>query len=163
MNKIRSDIACAVTARTGQVAALCWRRNKAGRLRILLITSRDTGRWVIPKGWPIHGRPGHEAAATEAWEEAGVVGRAEAEAIGSYDYDKIMNDGTALPCTVTVYRLAVQRRTKSFPEAGKRRVRWLRPAKAARLVDEPQLAALLAGFAVDGGPAAEPDGAAGDA
>ena len=81
-------------ARTGagqpprlQVAALCWRRSGKG-LRILLITSRDTGRWVIPKGWPMRNRTDAEAAAREAYEEAGLRGIVAERSIGLYTYRK---------------------------------------------------------------------------
>ncbi|MEN9850080.1 MAG: hypothetical protein RL128_243, partial [Pseudomonadota bacterium] len=61
-----------MVART-QYGALCWRMHR-GKVEVLLITSRDTGRWVIPKGWPIDGLAPAQTAAREAWEEAGVEG-----------------------------------------------------------------------------------------
>ena len=72
-----------------QVAALCWRKHR-DRVEVLLITSRDTGRWVLPKGWPIPGLNAHEAAAIEAWEEAGVRGPVTPDALGYFGYDKVM-------------------------------------------------------------------------
>jgi 8-oxo-dGTP pyrophosphatase MutT (NUDIX family) len=126
-----------------QVAALCWRR-KAGALQVLLITSRETRRWILPKGWPIRGLDLHQAAAREAWEEAGVrperVGR---RSVGSYFYRKTMPRGKALPCRTEVYPVEVRKLAKDFPERKERRRRWLRPAKAARLVAEPELRQLL--------------------
>ena len=41
-----------------QVSALCHRRDASGKTEILLITSRGTGRWILPKGWPIDGLSG---------------------------------------------------------------------------------------------------------
>jgi 8-oxo-dGTP pyrophosphatase MutT (NUDIX family) len=137
-----------------QCAALCWRLNKSGKVQVLLITSLDTGRWVIPKGWPAEGEAAAAAAAREAWEEAGVEGKAQSAALGSYGYDKVLADGSTLRCAVAVHALAVTRRAKAFPEKGRRRARWLRPAKAAKLVVEPDLAALLAAFAPDAGASA---------
>src|ERR1700755_1994635 len=56
-------------------------------LRVLLLTSRETRRWIIPKGWPIRGMKPREVAAREAFEEAGLVGRvAGKRSIGSYNY-----------------------------------------------------------------------------
>ena len=79
------DAACAVAA---QSAALCWRMHK-GRVQVLLITSRDTGRWVIPKGWPMTGLSSAAAAAREAWEEAGVEGKVQETVLGTFVYDKL--------------------------------------------------------------------------
>jgi 8-oxo-dGTP pyrophosphatase MutT (NUDIX family) len=129
-----------------QVGALCWRRTRKGALRILLITSRDTGRWVIPKGWPMRRRTEAEAAAREAWEEAGVEGEMLARPVGLYSYPKIMPKARPVPCVVRVYPLAVATISREFPEAGQRRLKWFSPAKAARRVQEPELARILRSF-----------------
>lgn len=129
-----------------QVAALCYRR-RHHRLEILMVTSRDTGRWVLPKGWPIPGRGPADSAAREAFEEAGVLGRVGPLPIGSYGYDKRLGPDLALPCRVSVYPLAVRRLVDDFPERRQRVRRWMGPRAAAGLVAEPELAALLAGFA----------------
>ena len=134
--------------RRTQFGALCWRR-VAGAVQVLLITSRDTGRWVIPKGWPIGGLEAPEAAAREAWEEAGVRGVAEPQAMGWYGYDKVLRRGkkaATVPCIVAVYPLEVAAQDDVFPEADERRRAWLNPAEAAARVDEPELATLIAGF-----------------
>lgn len=133
-------------ART-QFGAICWREGPSGA-EVLLITSRDTGRWVIPKGWPIDGLPPEGSAAREAWEEAGVTGRADPQCIGLYSYDKLLGKAAApkgaLPCVVAVYALKVEKLARSFPEAGQRRRKWFRARKAATKVAEPELQALLA-------------------
>jgi 8-oxo-dGTP pyrophosphatase MutT (NUDIX family) len=129
-----------------QVAALCWRPSGKG-LRVLLITSRDTGRWVIPKGWPMRNRSEAEAAAREAYEEAGVSGEAATRSIGFYTYRKVIAPGRAIPCVVRVYPLRVREMLTKYPETGQRRVKWFVPDKAARKVDEPELAELIRGFA----------------
>ena len=134
-----------------QYGALCWRMHR-GRVEVLLITSRDTGRWVIPKGWPMAGQDAAGAAAQEAWEEAGVTGEIGAEAMGFYGYDKTRRTREALPCVVTVYPLRVEELAKDFPERKERRRRWFGAAKAAKLVAEPELQALLA--RLDGDPSA---------
>ena len=66
-----------------QVAALPV-KGKPGKYRVLLVTSRETRRWIIPKGWPMKGRKDHEAAAQEALEEAGVTGHVHKHPMGAY-------------------------------------------------------------------------------
>lgn len=126
-----------------QVAALCLRKGAEGD-EILLITSRDTGRWVLPKGWPIAGLDGGGAAAREAWEEAGVsagsIGRLP---LGTYFYDKRLDSGAVQPVETHLYRVDVQAISDDYPEAGQRQRRWVRPSEAATMVDEPSLQMLL--------------------
>ncbi|WP_434613431.1 NUDIX hydrolase [Tabrizicola sp. M-4] len=131
-----------------QFGALCWRMRR-GRVEVLLITSRDTGRWVIPKGWPMAGKSAHEAAVQEAWEEAGVRGLGSETALGLYSYDKQRKVKEALPCVVSVYPLRVEALAARFPERKERRRRWFAAAEAARLVAEPELRAMLADLAED--------------
>lgn len=127
---------------TAQIAALCWRFNK-GRVQVLLVTSRETRRWVLPKGWPISGLTPAAAAAREAWEEAGVEGKVCATAIGSYGYDKILPNKDALACAVAVFPLRVQFLKDNFPEQKERRRKWFSAEDASHLVAEPELAELL--------------------
>jgi len=148
-----------------QVAALCYRTVR-GRTEVLMVTSRDTGRWVLPKGWPMAGRGAAGTAAREAYEEAGVIGRIGAAPLGSYGYDKRLPDGRSLPCRVSVFPLAVRKLMDDFPERRQRVRRWMGLRDAAGRVAEPELAALLSGFVPGGGagaPAAgtgAPDGGA---
>lgn len=125
-----------------QVAALCTRR-KAGRVEVLMITSRRTRRWILPKGWLIAGKTGPESALIEAWEEAGVIGTAALTPIGSYTYGKLLEPGHVLPCRVDVYRVQVRKLAKQFPERAERRRKWMRASKAAKRVAEPELMAIL--------------------
>lgn len=125
-----------------QYGALCW-RHRRGRVQVLLITSRDTGRWVIPKGWPISGLSPAAAAAREAWEEAGVQGEVANEGLGSFGYRKVLASKAALPCEVQVFGLRVARLKDKFPERDERRRKWFSAIKAARKVAEPELRALL--------------------
>jgi 8-oxo-dGTP pyrophosphatase MutT (NUDIX family) len=129
-----------------QFAALPWRRQADGSVTVLLITSRETRRWVIPKGWPMIGRSPAETAAQEAYEEAGLVGEAATRAIGAYTYDKRLRDGTVRPVTVQVFALEVMVERLTFPEHGQREKAWMSPQEAAERVDEPDLKALLLGF-----------------
>jgi 8-oxo-dGTP pyrophosphatase MutT (NUDIX family) len=133
-----------------QVAALCWRRTSKGVL-VVLITSRDTGRWVIPKGWPMRNRSEAEAAEREAWEEAGLRGHLAERSIGLYTYRKVLGAGRAIPCVVRVFPLEVQERLKKYPETGQRRIKWFSPKKAASKVEEADLARLLRDFDPDRG------------
>ncbi|MBL7405872.1 NUDIX domain-containing protein, partial [Escherichia coli] len=71
-----------------QVGALPFRHGRDGKTKILLVTSRESRRWVIPKGWPMKGRKPFEAAAREAYEEAGLRGAVGKRPIGLYLYQK---------------------------------------------------------------------------
>jgi hypothetical protein len=98
-----------------QYGALPYREGRSG-LEVLLVTSRETRRWIIPKGWPQSGLPPHRAAANEAFEEAGVVGKIGKKTIGSYWYDKTLESGAAVRCKVRVFPLRVTRQLKKWPE-----------------------------------------------
>ena len=111
--------------------------------QVLMITSRGTGRWIIPKGWPIPGRSLAQAALQEAWEEAGARARAVGE-LGCYHYDKAQDRGFAIPVEVRVFLAHVEDLAGDWPEGAARSRRWFSPAEAAALVAEPELAALLA-------------------
>lgn len=128
-----------------QYAALPWRMTDGG-LEVLLITS-SSGRWIIPKGWPMDGKAPHEAAAQEAWEEAGVRGEAGPEAVGVFHTDKVSKGGRVKRLEVRVFPLEVTQVAERWPEAEVRERRWVSRAGAAGLVGEPELAELLAGFA----------------
>ena len=125
-----------------QAAALCLRESRTGP-EVLMITSRGTGRWVLPKGWPMKGRTLAGAAQQEAWEEAGVIGRVHETPVGYYSYRKWHRTGLALACRVEVFRLDVADLARDWPERKKRKRRWMRPEDAARAVAEPELSDLL--------------------
>lgn len=138
-----------------QYAALPYRRS--GGLKVLLLTSRDTGRWVLPKGWPMKGKKPRSAAKREALEEAGVVGRVSKRSIGAFHYPKRLASGELVTCEVHVFPLAVDRQRKRWPEQRQRTQRWFAPEEAARAVQEPELAALLESFATQVS-SVDPDG-----
>ena len=127
-----------------QVAALCTREGPDG-VEVMLITSRGTGRWILPKGWPIPRYSMAEAAALEAWEEAGVRGAVEDTPLGGYEAQKDTDGGLPVPCRVEVYRLHVDSLADDFPEAAMRNRRWFAPREAMTLVREPGLRKILAG------------------
>ncbi|AXI50224.1 MULTISPECIES: NUDIX hydrolase [Sulfitobacter] len=126
-----------------QVAALCYRETPEGK-EVLMITSRDTGRWIVPKGWPIDGLDGAGAALREAWEEAGVSkADIESEPIGYYDYDKGLSEGMTTPVIAQVYLTRVRHIEDEYPEVDLRTRRWMPPKEAAELVAEPDLREIL--------------------
>lgn len=126
-----------------QVAALCYKKTSDG-MKVLLITSRDTGRWILPKGWPIDGKDGPGSALQEAWEEAGVsAADIEEEPMGLYEYVKGLDHGLSVPVETQVYMTRVRDMEDSYPEADERRRKWFTPAEAANLVDEPDLKNIL--------------------
>ena len=125
-----------------QVGALCLRHGKAGPKVLLVKSSR--GRWIVPKGWPMDNHTDAEAAKVEAWEEAGVKkGKLSKAPIGGYMTEKRYDDGRIVPCHVSVYRIDVTAMTKSYPEAGLRRRKWMSLEKAKKKVADAGLSALL--------------------
>jgi 8-oxo-dGTP pyrophosphatase MutT (NUDIX family) len=126
-----------------QMAALC-HRGQGEDKEYLLITSRGTGRWIIPKGWPIRGLSSHETALREAWEEAGVRNsKASERPIGTYTYDKRRDNGFSIPVETLVYSVSVKDITEEFPEAEERTVAWVSAEEAADMVQEPDLKAIF--------------------
>jgi len=126
-----------------QVAALCYRENNPGK-EVLLITSRGTGRWIVPKGWPIDGLNAIEAALQEAWEEAGVKAFAHtAESVGSFEYEKWIDAGYETPVEAKVFKVKVDELKDTYPEVSERKRQWFSPAEAANLVNEPGLRDIL--------------------
>ena len=129
-----------------QYAALPWRKGPDGEVEVLLITSRESRRWVIPKGWPMKDKTPEAAAAQEAYEEAGVVGEPRHKQLGVYHYDKRLRSGRLQHVRVLVYPLKVTEARDIWPEMAERDRNLTTPADAASLVDEPELKALLSKF-----------------
>ncbi len=125
-----------------------------GELRILLVTSRETRRWVLPKGWREKRLSPHALAAKEAFEEAGVVGEVQRRPIGRYDYLKRGPRDRVIPCSVRVFPLRVERLLDDWPERRQRQRRWFSPAEAALAVEEGGLVTLLLGLAAPNAEAA---------
>ena len=124
-----------------QVAALPVRVGTRGELEILIISTRGSGRWTVPKGWPMRGRSDAEAAAQEAYEEAGVRGTIATAPLGTFEYVKRRNENETL--FVTVYRLNVTSSVRHWRERGQRKQRWLAPSAAADCVAWPGLAEVI--------------------
>ncbi len=125
-----------------QVGALPVRRGPDGTLRVLLVTTLQTQRWIIPKGWPWPDQQDFASAAAEAREEAGVLGEALEGSIGSYTYEKRRPSGP-LPVRVWVYLLEVREELETWPECALRRRAWFTLGDAAEAVREPELRELL--------------------
>jgi len=130
-----------------QYGALPYRVAESSGLEILLVTSRETKRWIVPKGWPIKGLKPSKTAAREAYEEAGVRGVVGSKSIGAYVYDKRLNEkAIVVPCEVRVFPLWVRRQEKIWPEMHQREIRWFAPDDAIASVGENELKAIIAQF-----------------
>ena len=131
-----------------QYGALPYRLGKSGEVELLLITSRTTRRWIIPKGWPIKARKPWQTAEIEARQEAGVCGVMGKAPVGRFRYRKLLDeDGRLVPCEVTVFPLRVTRTLAKWPEQAERDVRWMTPAKATSVLADPELRAVVAASA----------------
>ncbi|HRH20472.1 MAG TPA: NUDIX hydrolase [Brevundimonas sp.] len=133
-------------AKRRQVGALCWRLDENDRIQFLLVTSRDTGRWVTPKGNQMKGLTDAEAAAEEAMEEAGATGPLDPESLGTFIYDKRLSGRAVRRTAVDIYSLQVTHLFETWPEAHERERRWFSRLEAVEAVDEPELKVLIAGF-----------------
>ena len=129
-----------------QYGALCFRRTEGTAIEVLVITSRKTGRWIIPKGWPMKRKKPYEAAAMEALEEAGVRGTVRKKPIGRYTYLKELEDGDVAPCVVDVLQVEVRDIKAEFKERGQRDREWVSLDEAARRVREIELKSMLVTF-----------------
>ena len=125
-----------------QVAALPLKRAADGSTKVLLVTSRQTHRWVVPKGWPFPDRADHLAAAEEAWEEAGVRGTADPRLLGTFTYEKRRRNGS-VNLTVAVYALLVTEELATWPESRERERDWFDLHEAAAAVEETELKRIL--------------------
>ena len=130
-----------------QVAAVVLRRKKNSR-EVLLITSRDTKRWILPKGWIEDEEHPTEAAEREAWEEAGVRGKAITTALGSYEYVKVRPQRGDLLCHVDIFQLDLKEQKRRWPEMRERNRKWVPLSAALHTIEEPALVRALAGSAL---------------
>jgi len=131
-----------------QVAALCWRtsRKHGSAVEVLLITSLNSKRWILPKGWPEPELGPADNAAREAFEEAGVMGKISPEPIGSYHYLKEKKDGGGIPCSVEVFALEVTKQVDDWPEKDARELAWMPVQHAMMQVSEPGVRQILKDF-----------------
>lgn len=124
-----------------QVAALPLRRTPGGMLEFLLVTTRGTGRWIIPKGWPSKRLSDCRAAAREAWQEAGVKGKITPQAVGTYRYAKAETDPQIID--VSVFVLEVLEVHDTWREQNQRRREWFEANEAVRQIGAPSLVELI--------------------
>ena len=136
-----------MVAPSQQYAALPYRRLADGILEVMLVTSRGTGRWVIPKGWPAPGRLPQDSAALEAMEEGGLLGRIGDRSIGFYHYEKTFGDGSAVLCKVQIFALEFEEQLSSWPEQYQRSTQWFALEEAADAVQERELSAIIRSLA----------------
>lgn len=127
-----------------QVGALPYRLTAAGEPELLLVTSRGTRQWIIPKGWPIEGLSNAQSAAREAYEEAGIQGEIGDTPVGVFTYEKARKGEEALsPFAVDVYLLRVDRQLTFWPEFDQRSLAWVSPVQALSMIANPSLADLI--------------------
>ncbi len=130
-------------AKRVQYGALPYRVGNGARPEFMLVTSRETQRWIIPKGWPKKGKSPRRSAAREAFEEAGVIGAIGKRSVGSFSYEKRLRNGAVVTCEVRVFPLQVKRQDKEWPEKEERKIKWLSATKAAEKVKEPRLGEII--------------------
>ncbi len=130
-----------------QFGALPWRISEGGMREIMLLTTRESRRWMIPKGWPMKGLKPAEVASQEAFEEAGLIGQIVGKRpIGGFHYQKQLTKKERL-CQVRVFSYRVERQLDDWPEKGQRDTRWFEASEAAMLVEEVGLAGIIERFA----------------
>ncbi|WP_245411961.1 NUDIX hydrolase [Methylocella silvestris] len=126
---------------------LPYRFTQAGSLEVLLITTRRSKRWIVPKGDPIKGLNPARSAAREAFEEAGVRGSVADKPFGSFRFHKTLEGAPSLLCHVRIYPLLVKEQMRDWPEAQQRDLCWFEPAEAQKAVNDRGLQELIARFA----------------
>ena len=136
----------ATTVTSIQYGALPWRRVN-GAIEILLITSRNTRRWIVPKGWPMPERSPRESVAQEALEEAGILGEVAQKPLGWFHYDKVRKSGEVVPCKVQVFPMEVVRQRRTWLEKAARQTQWCSPQEALTHVGEAGLRQIIVKFA----------------
>jgi 8-oxo-dGTP pyrophosphatase MutT (NUDIX family) len=138
-----SNASKTLAAKRVQYGALPYRVGNRRRAEFMLVTSRETRRWIIPKGWPKKGKSPRRSAAREAFEEAGVIGAIGRRPVGTFSYEKRLKNGGSVECEVRVFPLEVKRQTKEWPEKQERKVKWLSASKAVEKVKEPMLGKII--------------------
>ena len=126
-----------------QTGALPWRLGPRKSVEVLLVTGRRSDRWMIPKGWPMPGKSLAEAAAQEAFEEAGVTGSITPDPVGTYRHKKQLGAGMNIKLHVLVHPLCVDRELDDYPELGQRKRKWFEAGEAARRVESPELGEII--------------------
>ena len=131
-----------LAGKPAQAGALCWRRYK-GRLEILLVKTRNSGRWTVPGGWALRGRPLAITAEREAWEEAGVRGAVANRVLTVIPKRKQYRLAGPIEWQMAVFPLRVETVADDYPEAGERERGWFEVEEAAKLVHPSALGPVL--------------------
>ena len=131
------------TERPIQTGVLPWRVGRKKRIEVLLVTGRRSRRWTIPKGWPMSGKSLAEAAAVEAFEEAGIEGKVDPQPLGSFNHTKQSVPLGSLDVRILVHPMTVERELSKWPEFGQRRRKWFSLEEAAEKVESEELRALI--------------------
>lgn len=129
-----------------QSGALPWRFKRRKKAEVLLVTGRRSGRWMIPKGWPVAGKSLADSAAQEAFEEAGIKGKVDPKPIGTFRHVKQHLLLGTLEVDILVHPMAVERELGDWPERGERTRKWFDLDKAADRVDSEELRELIVQF-----------------
>jgi 8-oxo-dGTP pyrophosphatase MutT (NUDIX family) len=127
-----------------QIAALPFWISPERSLEVFLVTSRGSGRWIIPKGNPIRGLTPKEVAAREAYEEAGLTGQIVSGKVGSFEFRRLR--GSASICHVDAYPLQVKKQVRKWDEQRQRTVLRCDVTTALSLVCSDSLAALISSY-----------------
>ncbi|MBT8439105.1 MAG: NUDIX domain-containing protein [Gammaproteobacteria bacterium] len=114
-------------------------RDINGKLEIMVIMSSKNKHWVIPKGIHDPGLTAQESAEKEAFEEAGVEGKASKKELGRYRYPKWDAE-----CEVKVFPMQVSKVIPEVQWQERHRMRqWLSVEKAAALIKNPDVQRLV--------------------
>ena len=131
-----------LAGKPAQAGALCWRRHE-GQLEVLLVKARSSGRWVLPAGWALRGRPLATTAEREAWEEAGVCGTVANTVLTVVPKRKRYRLAGEIEWQMAVFPLRVESVSDDYPEASERQRGWFSPEEAAKLVHPSSLGPVL--------------------
>jgi 8-oxo-dGTP pyrophosphatase MutT (NUDIX family) len=129
-----------------QCGAIPWRKDQRGGIRVLLVTSRGRGRWIVPKGGAAKDTPPHVSAAMEAFAEAGVIGDIVTRPLAGYRYAKEASNGSLQHCYVVLFGLRVRGTLANWPERAQRMRAWFDPEEAAGMVQNAELARVILGL-----------------
>jgi len=129
------------TKRVQQQAAAVPYRYENGKLRVMIVTSRRTGRWVFPKGSMGKAKE-WKAAQQEAYEETGVSGEVDRKPLGRYASLKVRGDD-AWMVDVALYPLKIEKFHKKFPEKAERKRKMVSVKRARKMLAQPEMGALV--------------------
>jgi 8-oxo-dGTP pyrophosphatase MutT (NUDIX family) len=96
-----------------------------------LITSRNTGRWIVPKGTVEPNMTAAASAAKEALEEAGLLGTTGAQPLGEYFYSKF-----GRVYRVEIYPFLVTQQLDDWDEKHFRTREWVNAVDALSRITE---------------------------